>query len=703
MMFTSAKTREGRKNLLKAILRVVTFRSNIIGRIKSEIQRLNHGHRFLYPSLEVALTLIQSKPLNFKRLPFQTDIIIPVYNGMEFLDIFFQSIFNNTHSSYRLIVIDDCSPDEQIWPFLNNLLASRDDVVLIRNDINLGFVKTFNRGFSLAHNHFVCLNTDVILPPFWLERLMLPILKNSKVASVTPFTNSGTICSFPVINQDNKLFGDFSTENIDSIFMKLNPNIFTPILPTSVGFCAAFNNNIAKEIGMFDEIYSPGYGEENDWSLRAQKFGYLNVVAPNLFVYHKHGASFSTSSQNKHQLIEDHLRILISRYPSYFRLVESFMKDDPLSIFRSLTMFIAACNLPSKAGILIVDHGYGGGANKYRDNFVNDILDQGGQSVLILTYDITEKCYILKCTYDGCSSFFSFSSLSTLKEFSKFINLESIFFNNCASFPEIDKLISVLLFIKLKNKTNLVFAYHDFYSICPSYTLLNKSGRYCNLPKISECNGCLKSNSFAVNPQMSDIVKWRNDWRKIIMGADKILFFSKSTYSIVKRIYSFKEDIADIIPHQVAVSERKPQYSLNRKLNIGVVGTINFLKGAKIIEEMSSLIEIKDLDIVITVVGTIRDVTNLKSCVKIHGEYQPEELPDLIEKYSINVLLFTSIWPETFSYVVSELMNLDMPIFSFDVGAPPERLKDYSKGYIISDISAEVALDEILDYYNKNN
>ena len=63
-------------------------------------------------------------------------------------------------------------------------------------------------------------------------------------------------------------------------------------IPTGVGFCMALNRACINKIGMFDTVYGKGYGEENDWCCRAVKNGFVNVMITNLFVYHKHGASF---------------------------------------------------------------------------------------------------------------------------------------------------------------------------------------------------------------------------------------------------------------------------------------------------------------------------------------------------------------------------------------------------------------------------
>jgi glycosyltransferase involved in cell wall biosynthesis len=68
-----------------------------------------------------------------------------------------------------------------------------------------------------------------------------------------------------------------------------------------------------------------------------------------------------------------------------------------------------------------------------------------------------------------------------------------------------------------------------------------------------------------------------------------------------------------------------------------------------------------------------------------HGKYALKELPGIISKHKISMALFTSIWPETFSYTVSELMMLGMPIMCFDIGAQGEKVKAYDKGIICRD------------------
>ena len=64
--------------------------------------------------------------------------------------------------------------------YLNTFAKENDNVILLNNDENLGFVQTVNRGFSVSENHIALVNTDVELPNQWLERLMIPIFENKR-------------------------------------------------------------------------------------------------------------------------------------------------------------------------------------------------------------------------------------------------------------------------------------------------------------------------------------------------------------------------------------------------------------------------------------------------------------------------------------------------------------------------------------------
>ena len=69
-----------------------------------------------------------------------------------------------------------------------------------------------------------------------------------------------------------------------------------------------------------------------------------------------------------------------------------------------------------------------------------------------------------------------------------------------------------------------------------------------------------------------------------------------------------------------------------------------------------------------------------------------DDLVELIEANRINLALFPSVCPETFSYVTEEMIRLELPIVAFDLGAPGERLRSYRNGRLAPDVSAASAL-----------
>lgn len=145
--------------------------------------------------------------------------------------------------------------------------------------------------------------------------------------------------------------------------------------------------------------------------------------------------------------------------------------------------------------------------------------------------------------------------------------------------------------------------------------------------------------------------------------------------------------------HQLSLSYDVP-------LNIGIVGTINLYKGSEIIKQMADIIQERHLPVTITVIGELEGVART-STIKITGAFKRDQLPELIERGGANIFFLPSIWPETFSFVTEELMQLGVPLAVFDLGAPAERVATYIKGLIIPEVNAEQALEQLISFYNK--
>jgi FkbM family methyltransferase len=651
----------------------------------THIERVKHKHlleswQFLWPN----------GPQDFeapsiKRFP--VDIVISVHNGYEHITPLFESIRKNTtKGSYRLIVIDDCSSDKRVQAELERQKACFDKFELIKNDSNLGFIGSVNLAVQkVTSDIFILLNTDTEVPSGWLERMTEPFLMDKTIASVTPFSNSATICSFPNFLQDNNLYLGMSANQIDDAFRTL-PNTSSELLiPTAVGFCMAINRNAVKRLGMFDPIYGRGYCEENDWCMRTASFGYKHLLKHNLFVYHKHGGSFS--SLEKEELIKNNHQLLLSRYPKYHELVSEYIKLDPNKPIRQFVKLKLASIASDSGAVLIIDHDFGGGANAYRKELVAK-YGKAGTPVLVLVDNMITNTLKIRASISEEEFDIDVPGLEKIETIFSQTKIGCVIYNNAVGSSKPQLLIQSITKLREKYSFELITLIHDFYSICPSYTLLNKNGVYCGVPEqINICSECIPN----VSPKYSGFMhpgtimsEWRRCWADFLKISDKVVCFSESSKLIILKAYPFLEQKIDVVPHVVNTPHlRKPAIKYDEPLHIGILGGINYAKGLNVV--LSLVAEIRNRNdrlIKISVVGEVDAITPIKG-LTVTGRYQKESLVEIIEDLGVNVFLLPSVCPETFSYVTSELIAMDVPLVCFDIGAPPERVRNYSKGCVL--------------------
>jgi len=615
------------------------------------------------------------------------DIIIPIYNGYDYLRPLFDSILKNSTMPYRLIVINDSSPDRRVGEFIKNFKIKNPlvEMVFLNNEKNIGFVKSVNKAVEYTNNNFVLLNTDTEVPPGWLERLMYPIFEMENVASTTPFTNAGTICSFPNYLEDNNIFEGLSVDVIDSYFQYVDFEKTYIEIPTGVGFCMGVNKELANKIGMFDEIFGKGYGEENDWCQRAIGQGYKNLHVTNLFIFHKHGGSFD--SETKKELISKNFKILTTRYPSYELNIQSTIDENRLGLIRK----IVALKILSESRIsyLVFDHSLGGGANHYADEKISDHLILG-DIVCIVKFDFNKtKQYFIEFKYDEISVSFKTNDIGDLYEFLSEFKFKNIFINSLVSFEEVGKHLNEITSLKKRSdkNTKLTVPMHDFFPVCLNYTLVDETATYCGVPKkLEKCTSCLKKNNgeFKKFEKTTDIQGWRAGWNTLLNASDEILCFSNSSKDIFLKAYPSQKEKVNTVPHEI--SGRHPQIYVPRtdqnELRVGVLGGINEAKGANVVRQLVEHIDTHNIKAKVILIGEI-SVSFASPSFEKTGRYDKNNLEQIVLEKEIDIFLIPSVWPETYSYTTDEIMQMGYPLIVFNHGAPAERVRMYELGQVI--------------------
>ncbi len=302
------------------------------------------------------------------------DIIVPVYRGLADTRLCIDSVLASTNqSAWRLVVINDASPEPEVTAWLRERAAQDSRITLLENPDNLGFVGTVNRGMALStSNDVLLLNSDTEVANNWLDRIRSAAYGDSKVASVTPFSNNATICSYPRFCKDNRLPAGYDTARLDALCAQTNPGAVVDV-PTGVGFCMYIRRDCLAQVGLFDtENFGKGYGEENDFCQRAAKAGWRNLHLLDTFVLHTGGVSFGDSKSPREKAAMETLRRLHPRYES---AVMAFVQADPAQPYR-LALDVARITQTQLPVVLAVLHDRAGGTVRHVRELAQHLSEQ---------------------------------------------------------------------------------------------------------------------------------------------------------------------------------------------------------------------------------------------------------------------------------------------------------------------------------------
>lgn len=112
-------------------------------------------------------------------------VVLPVYNGGPFLRPAVESILGQRRGDFEFIIIDNCSTDDS-WAVVQEYAAADQRIRPVRNERNMGFVYSLNRGNELAQTEYVArMDADDISTPDRLEKQMAYLLAHSDVDVVT--------------------------------------------------------------------------------------------------------------------------------------------------------------------------------------------------------------------------------------------------------------------------------------------------------------------------------------------------------------------------------------------------------------------------------------------------------------------------------------------------------------------------------------
>ncbi len=622
----------------------------------------------------------------------QIDVLVPVYGGhSETLRCIFSVLDSPVATPFNLLVINDCSPDEQICADLKSLAA---DGLLELHEMatNLGFVGACNFGMALHPDRDVLLlNSDTEVHSDWLDRLRTAAYRHPRTGTVTPFSNNATICSYPRFCEENWKKLEIDDHTLDQLARTVNAGAEVEI-PTGVGFCMYLRRDCLDDIGLLDlENFGKGYGEENDLSRRAVDVGWRNILAADVFVRHYGGTSFGASKRERMTAAQVVLHRL---HPDYQSVVAAFIEEDPVQPYRyALDLARLARQGGRHGSMLFICHNWGGGTEVHVQDMRKILESQGMATILCKPEGSSGRT--LRLEHNLCietCNIPTFDILRDLLEFSDAIrnaHVRHVHVHHVAGLvPEATDFFRMACAIAGLPYDVTV---HDYMPACPRINLIDRSGLYCGEPNLIDCEACIERDGSPFGKPA--VWEWRDRFNRMFQSARQVYVPDVDVQARMQRY--FPSIVFHVRPHPEPIQVHdelehpRPQRATERKRDasrtrVALLGALGMHKGSDLLEALALHVQLNALPLDFVVVGYSDRDTRLKRLgVEVTGRYNQHEAANRLMNADADFVWFSSVCPETYSYTLSTAIQVGAYPVAFDLGAIASRLRSADIGTIL--------------------
>ena len=262
-----------------------------------------------------------------------------------------------------------------------------------------------------------------------------------------------------------------------------------------------------------------------------------------------------------------------------------------------------------------------------------------------------------------------------------------------------------LPYVAKKLDIPVILSFHDFYFICPFYTLLDENINYCEGKCGNNHENCYVPMDSLEDINSKEIIDvWREEVYKMCLNIDYFVTTSQIVKNLFLEVYSsynlFYEDNFKIIEHGRDFPKIKKELyekpSKNKPIKILCPANhLNVMKGSEIIknikkEDEQNLLEFHFL-------GNCQD--NIEEFGINHGTFQRDEFYKKVDEIKPSYIGIFSIWPETYCHTLTEAWSCGIPVIGTNIGVIEDRINQCNGGFIIDKNDAKKSYELIL---NKN-
>jgi glycosyltransferase involved in cell wall biosynthesis len=525
------------------------------------------------------------------------------------------------------------------------------------------------------------LNSDTLVPPGWIERLSEAAYSAPHIGSATPFSNDATIFSYPRENGPNPVPDQAATNQLDRLARRANGGGVIDV-PSAHGFCVYLRRDCLTSVGLLrEDLFAQGYGEENDFCIRARHLGWRHVAVPGVFVGHAGACSFGGA---KPQLLVRNLAILNRLHPGYDALVADFRQEDPLAPARFAMDALRWRNRRSRAGaVVLVTHARSGGVKRRVAERCQEIAAAGLRPIVLTpgTDAHGRACCVLSDASGEAFPNLRFDTEAGIRELAAFLHDEKPtrvelhhFIGHDPAMFGLPRALGVPYDVVV----------HDYAWVCPRITLIGPDKRYCGEPGGDACEACYSDAGSSLEEDIRPAAL-RQRSRNVFLAAERVVVPSPD---VARRLANYVPGLACVVTpwERDAALPRRGRPRVSRlRLRVVVVGAIGIDKGYEYLLACARHVASQQLAMEFVVVGFTCDDKRLleTGVVYITGSYDEAEAVELIRAQEAEVGFLPALWPETWSYTLSQMWQAGLDVVAFDIGTPAERINRVGRGSLL--------------------
>jgi GT2 family glycosyltransferase len=234
----------------------------------------------------------------------RVSVVIVSFNSTVWLNGCLDSLQEQTHAPFEVIIVDNASQDDSAgW-----IEKNTSDIMLVRLEQTVSLAEAINTGIrSASGDYYLLLNPDIQLTPDTIAQMVRVAQKNPKCAIVA--AKLRLLWARQFLNGLGNLVGPISWgTDIGLGHLDLGQFDRWEELPSACFAAALIPAWAIKDVGWLDEQF-PLYYEDSEWCYRARLFGYTVQAAPAALVFHAFSAR--VPNENKASLTPTKLRRVV--------------------------------------------------------------------------------------------------------------------------------------------------------------------------------------------------------------------------------------------------------------------------------------------------------------------------------------------------------------------------------------------------------